>query len=342
MTALHTTVGGFATANPVWVGSSELTMTLEGILACAEAGAGAVVAKSVNEVPGARDQLDIADYAYLDDRLRPSEAAASSFLLNRSGLAQTSLDDWVEMLALAEEGARARGSAVVGSITVASADGAAAIARRLWEVVGAVEINVGAPHGREAAGGAVRQLTDGAAVASLVETVRAVGDRPLFVKLPGTASDVVDLARHAVAAGADAVTLVGRYNGFVPDVESYDPVLGSWGAIGGPWCLPLSLFAVSKAHRDPDVGVPLIGTNGARDSDDVVRFLLSGASAVEIVDAVWVHGPGVVRQILAGLEAHLRRHGHDHVDELVGVSADRARSYAEITPSVARPEPWRR
>lgn len=339
MTSLRVSVGGLETANPVWVGSSELTMTLEGIASCLDAGAGAVVAKSVNEVPAAARQLDIADYVWLDADLRRVDASESSFLLNRSGLAQTSLDDWVELLALAQEHARAHDSAVIGSITVASADGAAAIARRLWEVVPAVELNVGAPHGREASAGAVRQLTDGDDVAQVVTAVRRVSDRPLFVKLPGMVSDVVGLARRAVAAGADAVTLAGRFNGFVPDLDTYDPVLGSWGAIGGPWCLPLSLFAVSKAHRDPDVSVPIIGTNGARDADDVVRFLLSGASAVEVVDTVWVHGPPVIGRIVEGLRAHLEQRGHSRVTELVGVSADRARAYADIGPTRPRPEP---
>src|SRR3954468_18308223 len=64
---------GLAAANPVWVGSSELTMTLDGIVACVDAGAGAVVAKSVNESAAARRQLDIADYAFVsgDRGVRP-------------------------------------------------------------------------------------------------------------------------------------------------------------------------------------------------------------------------------------------------------------------------------
>lgn len=338
--SLATSVAGFETANPLWVGSSELTMTFEGIAACVDAGAGAVVAKSVNETQGARDQLSIADYRYLDAEHRVSMPAESRSLFNRSGLAQATIDDWVALLARADDYARARGSAVIGSITVASTAGAVEIARRLFDVVGAVELNVGAPHGKEAAGGAVRQLTEGDAVAEVVSAVRTVSGKPLFVKLPGTASDVVELARRASHAGADAITLTGRYNGFVPDVDSYEPVLGSWGAIGGAWCLPLSLFAVSKAHRDATISTPLIGTNGARTADDVVRFLLSGATAVEIVDAVWVHGPGVISRILAGLESHLVRHGHSHVAELIGVSADRARAYSDIEPTGPRPEPW--
>lgn len=96
------------------------------------------------------------------------------------------------------------------------------------EVVDAVELNVRAPHGREAAGGAVRQLADGDAVAACVAAVSKVSDKALFIKVPGTASDVVGLARHAAQSGADAVTFSGRYN-LIPDVDSFEPVLGYWG-----------------------------------------------------------------------------------------------------------------
>jgi hypothetical protein len=66
-----TRLGGFETKNAVRVGSSELTMSFEGIAACIETGAGAIVAKSVNESPAAKDQLAIADYFYLEGRACP-------------------------------------------------------------------------------------------------------------------------------------------------------------------------------------------------------------------------------------------------------------------------------
>jgi len=341
--SLETTIAEFVTSNPVWVGSSELTMGIDGIVACAEAGAGAVVAKSVNETAAARAQLAIADYVWIDSARRPADNTNPDVsLLNRSGLADASLDDWIAMLGVAEERARAAGSAVIGSITVASADGAAEIARRMRDVVGAVELNVGAPHGREAGAGAIRQLTEADAVRKIVTVVRARGgDGPLLVKLPGTSSDVVALARAAVIAGADAVTFMGRFNGFLPDVETAEPLLGSRGAYGGAWALPIVLDAISRAHADREVGVPIIGTNGARDADDVVRFLLSGASAVELVDVVWRYGPRVLSSIIAGVADRVSASGFESPTELIGIAADRVRAYTEIPPG-ARPEPWAR
>jgi dihydroorotate dehydrogenase len=203
---LSTTVAGLRLRNPVIAGSSEFTMTEEGIRACIDAGAGAVVAKSVNESPAAAKQLDIADYILLGSTLSPvewSNATGAETLFNRSGLAQTTVDDWLTMLGRAQRHAAAVGSMVIGSITVSGVDAAAELARLMAEVVPAVEMNIGAPHGREVS--AVRQITDAEGVTQYVRTVRAATDVPLIVKLPGQSSDILGMAKAAADNGADAV-----------------------------------------------------------------------------------------------------------------------------------------
>lgn len=88
-------------------------------------------------------------------------------------------------------------------------------------------------------------------------------------------------------AGADVVSLVGRLNGFLPNIDTWEPELSSWGAIGGPWSLPLSLYWVSKTH-DALPQLPIVGTSGARSGLDLARFLLSGASAIEVASALLI------------------------------------------------------
>ncbi|GAA3565458.1 hypothetical protein GCM10022222_56500 [Amycolatopsis ultiminotia] len=331
--------GGPATANPVWVGSSELTMTPDGLRACIDAGAGAVVAKSVNESAAARRQLDIADYAFVSpggEVRPPGVAQRGDGLLNRSGLAQPTLDEWLAMLAGAVAYGAARGCPVLGSITLGDPAAAARIGGAMAEVVPAVELNIGAPHGREAS--AVRQLTEADAVGAAVRAVRATVDVPLLVKLPGQASDVVALASAARSAGADGIGLVGRYPGFLPDLDG-GAVLGSWGAWGSPACLPMSLYWVSKTRLALGPDVPLIGTNGARNAADVLRFLASGAGAVEIVTALWTDGPRVVAELVEGVLSYLDTRGLD-LAGFVGSAVRRARGYPDIAP--VRPPAWLR
>ena len=329
MADLAVSAGPLALKNPVIAASSEATMDAAALAACLEAGAGAVVAKSVNESEAARRQLRAAEYVTLDDRHRVVEWPRGSVLFNRSGLADVALDAWLDVLEAADRRAREEGAWVLGSITVAAPEAAAEIAGRMSEAVRAVELNLGAPHGREAAGGAVRQLTAAEAVADYVAQARAVM-RPgavLVAKL-GQGGDPVALAEAAVGAGADAVCLIGRYNAFVPDLETWDPVLGTAGAIGGGWALPLTCYWLARARRALP-GVALIGTNGVRSGEDVARMLLSGASAAELGTAVFTDGPGALTRAVEELDRYCEAHGCAARD-LVGASADRMRTYAEV------------
>lgn len=339
MSELTTTVGGLVATNPVWVGSSEMTMTLAGLTACIDAGAGAVVAKSINESEAGRRQLDIADYAFVDEqwRRRPTGGEhRGDGLLNRSGLGQAGLDEWLGVLAQAVRYGADRGCPVIGSITLGDPAAAADLARELATVVPAVELNVGAPHGREAE--AVTQLGEADTVAQAVGSVRRAVDVPLLVKLPGQASDVTALAAAARRAGADAVVLVGRYPGFLPDLERGGATLGSWGAWGSPGCLPMSLYWVSKARLEFGPEASLVGTNGARTAADVARFIASGARAVELVSALWIDGLGVIGELVQGL-GQLLEERRVTLEQFVGQALVDARAYADIEPASAAP--WR-
>ena len=329
MADLAVSAGPLTLKNPVLAASSEATIDAAGIEACLAAGAAAVVAKSVNESEAARRQLHAAEYVTLDDRHRVVEWPRGSVLFNRSGLADVPLDAWLDMLEAADRRAREDGAWVLGSITVAAPDAAAEIAGRMSEAVRAVELNLGAPHGREAAAGAVRQLTAAETVADYVAQARAVM-RPgavLVAKL-GQGGDPVAMAEAAVGAGADAVCLLGRFNAFVPDLDTWDPVLGTAGAIGGGWALPLTCYWVARARRALP-GTPLLATNGVRTGEDVASVLLSGASAAELATSVVTEGPGALARVIQELDRYCDAHGCAARD-LVGVSADRMRTYAEV------------
>jgi dihydroorotate dehydrogenase len=216
----------------------------------------------------------------------------------------------------------------VPSLIVAGIDEAARMAKEL-EAAGLrwLELNVGAPHAGEAAPGAIRSAGAADEVAALVGPVRQAVSIPLTVKLPGE-GDLVALAGAAVGAGADAICLAGRLLGFLPDPETRRPVLGTFGAIGGGWSLPLSLRWVAKARARLGPGVPIVGTNGARSGDDVVRFLLAGATAVEMTTSVILEGPEAIARAVADLAGYCERHGVDARD-LVGEAADHVMTYEQ-------------
>jgi dihydropyrimidine dehydrogenase (NAD+) subunit PreA/dihydroorotate dehydrogenase (NAD+) catalytic subunit len=344
VTDLSVDIAGLRLKNPVIAAASEFTMTEAGIRGCLDAGAAAVVAKSVNESAAAARQLDTAEYTLL----RPDWSVSSwdvpsseDTLFNRSGLAQVKLDDWLDTLRRTDADARTAGAYVIGSVTVAQPAPAAEIAARLATAVRCIELNLGTPHARLA----VEDALSRPSTASLVEDYTrrakdAIGKATLIVKL-GSEGDVVDQAKAAFAGGADAVAMIGRYQGFIPDVDSWEPVLGTAAAVGGGWSLPLSLYWVSACRQALGPEAPLIGTNGARSGLDVVRFLLSGARAVEMASAVLMRGPAALSAAVREVERYAAGRGMSSLEELIGAAADRALPYSKLKPRPQR-RPWER
>jgi dihydroorotate dehydrogenase (NAD+) catalytic subunit len=328
VTRLATSIGGFALVNPVICGSGEPVMTEAGIRAALRAGAAGVIAKSVNENPAGGRQLDKADYVRLDACGVPTAGQGVS-LFNRSGLSQLGIADWFSAIAAIDREAGSDGCFVAASIVYAGADGAVAIASQARAAgLRVFELNVGAPHASEAAPGAIVQETDPERLIELVRRVRAVTEgMQLWIKLTGLSSNLPALALAARAAGADAVCMMGRFMGLVPDLDTFAPVLGTSAAYGGGWALPIVCRFLALTRKAAG-GLPLIGTNGVRSGGDVVRMALCGASAVEVLSATMHEGFGALGRILLELGLFLERREMTF-RELIGRTADGLTSYAD-------------
>ncbi|MDH3680835.1 MAG: tRNA-dihydrouridine synthase [Acidimicrobiia bacterium] len=337
---LSVEVGGIRLANPVICGAGEHLIEPSGVRAAIEAGAGAVVVKSANESEAARRQLAHTDYALLDSSWRhlpwDFDPPADASLLNRSGLYPGSFDGWLAMTAelVADNGP----SVIIPSIIPADYDRAAELCTQVVDTTGCavIELNTGAPHGREASAGTIALETGADRLRNLVAEVRRSVTVPLWVKLTGQTDDVVALAEAASEAGADAVTLMGRFMAMLPDVETQAPVLGTAGAFGGPWALPLTCrwLALARERLGPDTS--LVATNGARTGLDVARFLLAGARAVQMTSAVFTGGFGTIGATIDELDRYLVEHD-DTAEEIVGRAADRLERY---TDQPVDPDRW--
>ena len=317
---LSTRVAGLELKSPVIAASSEATATPEQIRACLGAGAAAVVAKSVNESPAAHANLRAAEYALLDEELRPrplGPARRADSLYCRSGLLEVELQEWAETLAALDREAAEDGAYVVPSLIVADPDRAVEAAAT-FERAGLrwLELNVGAPHASEAGEGI-------AAGVELVRGIREATSLPLTVKLAAT-----DSVAATLAAGADAGCIATRAMGFLPDLETRRPVLGTFAAVGGAWALPLTLHRVAKTHL-AHPGASIVATNGARDGFDIARLLLAGASAVALGTAVITDGPAALTRACEELAGYCEQQGAG-VRDLIGEAARHVQTYEEV------------
>jgi dihydroorotate dehydrogenase (NAD+) catalytic subunit len=326
---LSIALGPVTLRNPLICGSGEHLATATALRAAVDAGAAAVVAKSANETEAGRRQSQATRWTYLDEAWNEVPAGPSASLLNRSGLIDVPWEQWLQTLAEADAHAAAAGAFVAASIIPGderelprlAADVQAAGLR--W-----LELNLSAPHSGEAERGAIERPATAARAAELTAAVREATSAMLTVKLGAENHDVVALAGAAREAGADAVVMIGRHMGFLPDLRTRRPVLGSFGGFSGSWALPLALRWVAKTRLELGAEVPIVGTNGARDGGDIARFLLAGASAVQVTSRVLEGDFSAVGAMLAELAAYLEEQGMTAAD-IVGEAADAVMTYQE-------------
>ncbi len=341
MDRLGTSIGGLALANPVICGAGEHVMTAAGVRAALAAGAAGVIAKSINELASAARQLDIGDYVLV----RPdnttaawSKAEPATSLLCRSGLAQVAPEEWFALLAELDREAMRADRFVAASIIPANLDAAVQLAGLAARAgIRVLELNVGSPQSLEAAPGTILLEADEDKLRHVVSRVRAAFSGHLWLKLPGLGANLVELAQAGRAAGADAVGMAGRFMAMLPDVETFAPVLGTSGGYSGGWALPITCRWLALTRRAVGRELPLIATNGARSGLDVARFLLAGASAVEMTSVVWQSGFPALARATEELGAYLERKELTAA-ALIGRAADALQTYQEQQP---RPGRWR-
>jgi len=325
-------LGSLPLKGPVICGSGEHVADESALCAAVDAGAAAVVAKSANESEDARRQWEVREQVLLDRArqvVEPSSAEGLS-IFNRSGLVPLPWDEWLGVLARADEYARAQEAYVVASIIPADRGALPALAAEVESAgVRWLELNLSAPHASESRPGSVVRADTPEGAAALTAAVRDAVSIPLTVKVSGDGADAVALATAAHAAGADHVAMIGRHMAFVPDLATRRPVLGTFGAIGGGWALPLTMRWVAKTRLAVGPELPIVGTNGVRDGGDVARLLLAGASAVQVATSVILEGSAALARITEELSAYLTRENLDAAD-LVGQATDAVATYEEV------------
>ncbi|RDV04717.1 tRNA-dihydrouridine synthase [Undibacter mobilis] len=342
MTRLGVTVGRTALKNPVIAGSAEHMIEADGVRRALRAGVGAVVVKSINEMERGKDQLQRAEYMLLDDAWREvpwtPQAPQTAFIACRSGLTPQSFEAWLEQTAMLDREAKALDAYAIASLIVADLERTVAMAKQIEQAgLRMLELNIGTPYASQAKGVVATEL-DPARVTMIVSAVRNAVGIPLWVKITGQSERVPDLAAAAFAAGGEAVVMAGRLLGFIPDVETMQPFLGTTLGVGGYWNLPLTCHWLSVSRQQLGAGKPLIGTNGARNGLDVARMMLAGASAVEMSSEVMLRGTAVLSNAVDEFRAYLQRK-NVAAAALIGMAADQRKTFADMP---LRTNNWRK
>lgn len=304
---LKTTLAGMDLSSPIVLAAGTAGVVAEAADVVDLHRIGAVVTKSITPEPRTGNP---------PWRVVPERAA----MLNAIGLANPGMERFIRDHA-GQIGAMP--CRVIASAAGFSIDDYVQVVRAFASIPGlaAVELNVSCPNVH---GGVEFGADPGALREVVAEARQAWPGRPLIVKLPpvaiGTPVGIVELARSAVEAGADALTLCNTVPAMSIDVASRRPRLANLtGGLSGPAIHPIvtRLIHLVYTRFARHAGVPIIGLGGVMRWEDAAAFVLAGASAVGIGTGLFIDTRIPIR-VVRGLERWVHAHGLASFGELVG------------------------
>jgi dihydroorotate dehydrogenase (NAD+) catalytic subunit len=295
---LSTTLGRLHLANPILVASGTFGYAREmaGVIDFAKLGG--IIPKTVTRQPRIGNAP-------------PRTVETPSGMLNAIGLDNDGIDHFI---AHHLPYLRTLPTAIIANIAGKNEGEFIEMATQIGREPGlaALELNLSCPN----VSGGVDFATDPAVTRRVVASVRDVCPLPLIAKLTPNVTDIVPIARAAAEAGADAVSLVNTFVGLAIDWRKRRPILGNTtGGLSGPAIKPLALRLVWQVARH--VPVPIIGIGGIATIDDVMDFLVAGASAVQIGTANFFD-PTVSARLASQLPQALEQTGADSLGQIVG------------------------
>jgi len=241
----------------------------------------------------------------------PRTVETAAGLLNSIGLDNDGIEAFVEKLLPYLATLK---TAIIVSIAGKSFDEFVAMAARLDALPGiaALELNMSCPN----VSGGVDFGKDPALCEKVVAGARKACSHPILAKLTPNVTDVTVIARAAEAGGADALSLINTCLGMAVDWRRRRPILGNvMGGLSGPAIKPIALRIVYQVAQV--VTIPIMGIGGIATIDDVMEFLVTGATAGQNGTANFYH-PAASMQILDALPGALAQLGATTVAEVVG------------------------
>jgi dihydroorotate dehydrogenase (NAD+) catalytic subunit len=207
------------------------------------------------------------------------------------------------------------GVVIVASVFETEIERYVEVCKRLGSVdrIAGIEINASCPHVKS---GGIEFGQSPTVLAELVRAVRGATARPLMVKLSPNVTSIAEMARVCEGEGADAIALINSVQALEVDPETRKPVLANGlGGLSGPAIRPIALRMVWQASQA--VSIPICGIGGIDTGEDAAKFLLCGATAVQVGTRNYLD-PAAALGVVEGLEAWGSRQGVARLADLVG------------------------
>ncbi len=295
---IPTKIGGIELKNPIIVASGILGLSQSIFNRLHQLGAGAIVSKSISLFPreGYRNPtiVSIKDNSYIN-AVGLANPGLASFASEIS-------DNYAPLIV-----------SIVGSTT-----------RDFTEIVNKLknlkilgfELNLSCPHVDKMG---LEIGDDPKAVYDIVKNIKNNSSKPLFVKVGIGNSNIIKTAKVAEEAGANCITAINTIRAMKIDIESGFPILeNKIGGLSGASIKPIGVRCVYELKKN--IGIPIIGCGGILSHEDVVEYLMAGASAVQIGSILGFKGLNSFNAILKGLDKYLKIKRYSNIEDLVGIA----------------------
>ena len=179
--------------------------------------------------------------------------------------------------------------------------------------IGWFEVNISCPNVH---GGGMSFGTSAESAEQITRAVRKVTDKPLIIKLSPNVTDIASIAKACEAGGADGVSLINTLMGMRIDLKRRKPIIANkTGGFSGPAIKPVAVRMVYQVYEA--VKIPIVGMGGISCAEDVIEFMLAGATAVE-VGAHNLVDPFASRDIILDLPRVMEKYGIKDLNEIIG------------------------
>lgn len=298
---LKVTISSLTLQHPIMLASGILGTTPSMLIKAYKAGASAVVTKSLTINPR-------------DGYPNPVIVELRYGLLNAIGLANPGVENYLaECLEFKEVLAKIP---VIFSIAGTRVEEYVRAAYLISEksLGKALELNLSCPHVQETK----LFSEDPKLTAQVVKSVCDVTSLPVFVKL-GLSTNLMDVVEAAVKHGASAITAINSIKAMAIDINAKKPVLSSiYGGLSGPAIKPIALRIIYELYKS--FSIPIIGVGGISKWQDVVEFLIAGATAVQVGTAIYKRGFKLFKELVKGLRKYMEKEGFKSIKDLVGLA----------------------
>lgn len=182
------------------------------------------------------------------------------------------------------------------------------------ENIDIIELNISCPNVKE---GGMAFGIEACSARAIVKEIRAVTSKVLVVKLSPNARDIVEIAKVCEEEGADGISLINTIKALAIDIKKRKPVFGNmYAGLSGPAIKPIALRMVHEVSKA--VSIPVMGMGGISNYEDVIEFIMAGATCVQIGTQNFIDletGPKIIKD----LEDYMERENINSLDEIRGI-----------------------